>query len=331
MDSIRPLRNYNGGIVLKAVLNGTLGTVVYASNYNDLDNKPSINSVELRGNKTAEDLGLATPADITVKSVNNQTGDVSLTGQNIPYDSKYSVTEKINDLESQITDSGVTSVNGKTGVVNLTGTDINYSTGVTLNAKIDAVENEIPEVNYPVTSVNGKTGAVVLAGSDIEYSAGVSINTQIENVAGEISDLTAEDIPMSGTDSTPTATAIGDLSQLTTTEKSSLVGAVNEVDSDLSNLPTEIRCGGGNYSGLKGGGHPNRVSVPITFSKPMTGTQYAVFIVVSDAYSDYPYIQGYCFGGSRTVNGFTATILSMSSDTTTEVSGSFYWVAVRYK
>lgn len=331
MDSIRPLRNYNGGIVPKAVLNGTLGTVVYASNYNDLDNKPSINSVELRGNKTAEDLGLATPADITVKSVNNQTGDVSLTGQNIPYDGNYSVTEKINDLASQITDSGVSSVNGKTGVVNLTGTDINYSAGVTLNAKIDAVEGEIPEVNYPVTSVNGETGAVNLTGSDIEYNAGVSINTQLDNVAGDLEDLTAEDIPMSGTDSTPTATAIGDLSQLTTTDKSSLVGAVNEVDKDLSNLPTEIRCGGGNYSGLKGGGHANRVNVPITFSKPMTGTQYAVFIVVADAYSDYPYVQGYCFSGSRTANGFTATILSMSSDTTTEVSGSFYWVAVRYK
>ena len=233
MDSIRPLRNYNGGIVPKAVLNGTLGTVVYASNYNDLDNKPSINSVELRGNKTAEDLGLATPADITVKSVNNQTGDVSLTGQNIPYDSKYSVTEKINDLESQITDSGVTSVNGKTGVVELTGTDINYSVGVTLNAKIDAVENEIPEVNYPVTSVNGETGAVDLTGNDIEYSEGVSINTQLDNVAGDLADLTAEDIPMSGTDSTPTATAIGDLSQLTTTDKSSLVGAVNEVNLPL--------------------------------------------------------------------------------------------------
>ena len=230
MDSIRPLRNYNGGIVPKAVLNGTLGTVVYASNYNDLDNKPSINSVELRGNKTAEDLGLATPADITVKSVNNQTGDVSLTGQNIPYDSSYSITEKINDLESQIVDSGVTSVNGKTGVVELTGTDINYSTGVTLNAKIDAVENEIPEVNYPVTSVNGETGAVDLTGNDIEYSEGVSINTQLDNVAGDLADLTAEDIPMSGTDSTPTATAIGDLSQLTTSDKSSLVGAVNEVN-----------------------------------------------------------------------------------------------------
>ena len=186
MDSIRPLQNYDGGIVPQAVLNGTLGTVVYASNYNDLDNKPSINSVELRGNKTAEDLGLATPADITVTSVNTQTGDVSLTGQNIPYDSTYSVTEKINDLESQIVDSGVSSVNGHTGAVILTGSDINYSVGVSLNAKIDAVEGEIPVVNYPVTSVNGETGAVVLDGSDIAYDSENTINEKINAVEGEI-------------------------------------------------------------------------------------------------------------------------------------------------
>lgn len=106
---------------------------------------------------------------------------------------------------------------------------------------------------------------------------------------------------------------------------------VEAIKSSLGELPTEIRCGEGSYTGLKGGGHANRVNVPITFSKAMTGTQYAVFIVVSDAYSDYPYIQGYCFGASRTANGFTATILSMSSDTTTEVNGTFYWIAVRYK
>ena len=45
-----------------------------------------------------------------------------------------------------------------------------------------------------------------------------------------LAELTAEDFALSSTDPTPTATAIGDLSQLTTTDKSSLVGAVNEVD-----------------------------------------------------------------------------------------------------
>ena len=232
-DSIRPYQNYTGGLVPQAVLNGTINTIVYASNYNDLDNKPSINSVELRGNKTASDLGLATPEDITVTSVNTQTGDVSLTGQNIPYDSALSVTEKINDLESQIVDSGVSSVNGYTGVVNLTGNEIPYTIGKSVNTKINEVESAIPIVDYPVTSVNGKTGAVVLAGSDIEYSEGVSLTDQIDNVSGEISDLTGADIPMTALDSTKVATAIGDLTSLTTTNQDSLVEAVNEVNGNL--------------------------------------------------------------------------------------------------
>lgn len=50
-----------------------------------------------------------------------------------------------------------------------------------------------------------------------------------------ISALTAEELPLSGNDSTPTATAIGDLSYLTTTDKSSLVGAVNSLVTDKSN------------------------------------------------------------------------------------------------
>ena len=45
-----------------------------------------------------------------------------------------------------------------------------------------------------------------------------------------LAELTAEDFPLSSTDPTPTSEAIGSLSQLTTTDKSSLVGAVNEVN-----------------------------------------------------------------------------------------------------
>ena len=248
MDSIRPLQNYEGGIVPQAVLNGTIGTVVYASNYNDLDNKPSINSVELRGNKTAEDLGLATPADITVTSVNTQTGDVSLTGQNIPYDSSYSVTEKINDLESQIVDSGVSSVNGHTGAVILTGADINYSVGVSLNSKIDAVEGEIPVINYPVTSVNEKTGAVVLDGSDIAYDSENTINEKINAVEGEIPvvdypvtsvnektgdvELTGADIPLGSDFSDPNSTA----------------GAINNKQDKIKKKTVPVTIGTSTYS-----------------------------------------------------------------------------------
>ena len=44
-----------------------------------------------------------------------------------------------------------------------------------------------------------------------------------------LAELTAEDFPLSSTDPTPTSDAIGDLSQLTTSQKSSLVGAVNSI------------------------------------------------------------------------------------------------------
>lgn len=176
----------HGRLTPQGNLDGTLHTIVYANNYNSLDNKPSINSVTLQGNKTASELGLAVPADITVTSVNGETGAVVLDGTDINYDSVTTVNEKLNDLQSQIENSGVLAVNGKTGVVTLTGSDINYSAGVTLNSKIDAVEAEIPIVNYPVTSVNGETGAVVLDGSDINYDSNTTIKDKIDAVEAEI-------------------------------------------------------------------------------------------------------------------------------------------------
>lgn len=66
-------------------------TVVSATDYNELTNKPSINGVELSGNKTTEDLGI----EAGVSSFNGQTGDVTYTAP-------------------------VTSVNGQTGNVIIT-------------------------------------------------------------------------------------------------------------------------------------------------------------------------------------------------------------------
>lgn len=223
-----------GKLTSRGNLNGNVNTIVYAHNYNDLSNKPSINNVTLQGNKTASELGLATPSDISVTSVNDQTGDVVLSGSDIDYSVGMSLNAKIDDLESQIQGSGVQSVNGMTGNVTLTSNDINYSTGVTIKNKIDDVEGEIPEVY--VSSVNGNSGAVTLTGSDIIYNGVQSVKGAIDSLSEDLSGLTAEEIPMSGTDSTPVATAIGDLAQLSTTVQSSLVGAVNEVDGKASNL-----------------------------------------------------------------------------------------------
>ena len=53
---------------------------------------------------------------------------------------------------------------------------------------------------------------------------------------------TADMMPMSASDSRKVSEAIGDLSQLTTTDKSSLVGAVNEVDGKFSSLLKVVNC-----------------------------------------------------------------------------------------
>ena len=247
INTLTPAVNYSANeLTPTGYLDATLNTVVYAHNYNDLSNKPSINGVTLKGNKTPVQLGLLTAEDIPVTSVNGQTGDVSLsgsnlmynqnttineaiddvadqiptvpvrtvngltgnvvlTGNNVNYDVGESINHKIDDLAGQIVGSGVSSVNGKTGVVTLNGTDIQYDVNKTINQAIDSVAAQIPTV--PVQSVNNKTGSVTLTGDDIDYIEGVSVNDQIS--ANTI--------------------AIGDLSDLNTSDKSSLVAAVNEV------------------------------------------------------------------------------------------------------
>ena len=246
INTLTPAVNYSANeLTPTGYLDATLNTIVYAHNYNDLSNKPSINGVTLKGDKTPVQLGLLTAEDIPVTSVNGQTGDVSLsgsnlmynqnttineaidnvadqiptvpvqtvngltgnvvlTGNNVNYDVGESINHKIDDLAGQIVGSGVSSVNGKTGVVTLNGTDIQYDVNKTINQAIDAVAAQIPTV--PVQSVNNKTGSVILTGDDIDYSEGVSVNDQI----------------------TTNTTAIGDLSDLNTSDNSNLVEAVNE-------------------------------------------------------------------------------------------------------
>ena len=173
-----------GNLIPQAVLNGTLQTIVYADNYEDLRNKPSINSVTLIGNKTAAELGLATPADIPVESVNGQQGVVILDGDDIEYSAGVSVNDQIDTVAAAIPTIPVTSVNSKTGAVVLDGDDIEYEAGTSVNSKITDLEAEIG--SGPVVSVNGQQGVVELDGTDIDYSASKTINQKIDEVAASI-------------------------------------------------------------------------------------------------------------------------------------------------
>ena len=173
-----------GNLTPQGVLNGSLQTIVYADNYNDLTNKPSINSVELQGNKTAADLGLLTAGDIPVDSVNGKQGVVILDGDDIEYSAGVSLSDQIDAVAAAIPSVPVLSVNSKTGAVVLDGDDIEFEPGTSVNSKITDLEAEIG--SGPVISVNGQQGVVELDGTDINYSLTKTINQKIDEVAASI-------------------------------------------------------------------------------------------------------------------------------------------------
>ena len=122
-----------------------------SGNYNNLENKPSINSVTLLGNKTPADFGLygtnnAPP--YPVKSVNTKTGDVVLTAGDVnALPDTTVIPTKTSDLTNDsgfLTSAPVSSVNGKTGAVVLNASDV----------------NALPNTTTYVSTVDGSSGAV---------------------------------------------------------------------------------------------------------------------------------------------------------------------------
>ena len=152
--------------------------VVPPTDYEDLENKPSINGVTLVGNKTTNDLQI----DVGVTSWNGQTGAVTYTAPVTSVnrqtgDVVVDVPEALSALKNDVgfiteKDIPVTSVNGKTGDVTLTiptkTSDLQNNSGF-----VDATGAANAA---PVQSVNGSTGAVTISvptdTSDLTNNAG---------------------------------------------------------------------------------------------------------------------------------------------------------------
>ena len=122
-----------------------------SGNYNNLENKPSINSVTLIGNKTPADFGLygtnnAPP--YPVESVNAKTGEVVLTASDVnALPDTTVIPTKTSDLTNDsgfLTSAPVSSVNGKTGAVVLNASDV----------------KALPNTTTYVSTVDGSSGAV---------------------------------------------------------------------------------------------------------------------------------------------------------------------------
>ena len=90
-----------------------------------------------------------------------------------------------------------------------------------------------------------------------------------------------------------------------------------------------IKSGSEHYTGLKGGGWANRVSVSVSFSSPMPSADYTVIATVSDVWNDFPYTTA--TATSRTVNGFTLTLVNTNSVVGSGASGYVNWIAMAHQ
>lgn len=147
-----------------------------AGNYNMLENKPSINSVTLTGNKTPSALGLygtGNEPPYPVLSVNSKTGAVSLTAYDVgALSSDTVVPTKTSELtnDSGFLTSGNT-INGKSIASNpvLTASDVGaLSDKTTIPSKTSQLTNDSDFVTSSAT-VNGKSigSNPVLTASDV--------------------------------------------------------------------------------------------------------------------------------------------------------------------
>lgn len=161
----------------QARVNIGAGTSSFSGSYDDLEDKPTIPT------KTSElnnDNGYITSDDVPVKSVNNKTGNVTLTASDVGALPSSTVIPTVNDATLDIQQNGVSvgkfTANSATDkTVNITvptkASDIGALPDTTaIPTKTSDLTNDsgyITDSDVPVKSVNGKTGAVSLGASDV--------------------------------------------------------------------------------------------------------------------------------------------------------------------
>ena len=148
--------------------------------YENLENKPSINGITIQGEMTAAELNLS-EADAVVTSFNGQTGAVTYTAP-------------------------VLSVNGQTGAVTL-----NIPTVPTDVSAFNNDAGYITASQAPVQSVNGSTGDITGLATSSELTDGLAGKQDAGDyataAAGDTAAIRAASIPFGKVDSTSTSTA----------------------------------------------------------------------------------------------------------------------------
>lgn len=231
-----------GQIGAEVSMNGGVGGSIQftgegTDNYDELDNRPSINGVVLTGNKTTEDLHIDTGGTDDYLDLNNKPkinsvtlrGDVSSASLQIPYDDIINrpvipdltdlenrmdaVEGDIQSIETDIGDIGDRLIDIASDIATIQATDLVQNSDISsLKNRMNAAETTITNLGSRLTTAEGTISTHT---SDIS-----GLDTRLDTAEGNITDLQG--------DVTSLNTIVGDGQQ---TVGSDLTDAVTQLNS----------------------------------------------------------------------------------------------------
>ena len=157
------------------------------TNYNDLTNKPSINSVTLTGNKTTSDLNIKT-SDLDNDAGFITNADIPTKTSDLTNDSGFQTAAQVSSAVAAAIPTNVSSFTNDAGYI----TAAQVGNIPTKTSDLTNDSGFITSAEAPVQSINDYTGAVELDGTNLDYSAALSINDKIDAVEAAIPNKTSD-------------------------------------------------------------------------------------------------------------------------------------------